>query len=231
MLVSGLPVVTEAFPKTVRLVSTARLRPPVLERLVSADEVEALAEIEAATSARMMAQTTGISGLAANELVYDVPHSHFINASFAYARPRAPNRFNGTDRGAWYAALAVQTCLAEIRFHMTAFLAEAGDFRATVDYAEMFCSMSGDFVDLRGEAGHPSLDPDMALGYPAGNRLAEEARRAGVNGILYPSVRHKGGTCLAALRPAAVQSVRQGDVYRLVWAGQRDPDVVGPISG
>jgi hypothetical protein len=80
--IDGVPVVTEAFPKTVRLVTTARLREAVLKSLVDdEDELDLLAEIEQATSTRMIAQERGISDLAANELVYDVPHAHFINAS------------------------------------------------------------------------------------------------------------------------------------------------------
>jgi hypothetical protein len=230
--VAGVPVVTAAYPRTVRLVSTARLRAPVLTPLVDTpDELVALAEIEGATSARLMAQSVGISGLMPNELVYDVPHAAFINASFAYARPRTPNRFNGPNRGAWYAALAVETCLVEVTFHMAAFLADAGDYNATLEYAEMFCSLAGDFLDLRERPTHPSLAPDIATGYPAGNMLADAARSEGLNGIIYPSVRHTGGTCFAALRPAAVQSVRQGDVYRLVWRGAPEPTVDGPITG
>lgn len=230
MSIDGLPVVTEAFPKTVRLVTTARLRAAVLTALVDdEDELQALAEIEGATSARRIAQDRGISGLAPNELVYDVPHAHFINASFAYAKPQQPNRFNGGDRGAWYAALDVATCLREVGFHLTNALADAGDFNATVEYAEMFCSLAGDFLDLRQASDHPSLDTDKAKAYPIGNALADSARAAGLNGIIYPSVRHPGGTCLVALRPAAVQSVRQGAVYRMTWRGDPTPTIEGPL--
>ena len=230
MEVDGVPVATEAFPRTVRLVTTARLRDAVLRPLVDGeDELALLGEIEGATSSRLMAQQRGISGLAANELVYDVPHAHFINASFAYARPQQPNRFNGADRGAWYAALAVETCLREVGFHLTRALADAGAFNAVVEYAEMFCSLAGDFVDLRLRPGHAALGPDPATAYPVGNRLADGARVEGLNGIIYPSVRHAGGTCIAALRPAAVQSVRQGAVYRMSWRGTPDPVVEGPM--
>lgn len=227
----GIPVATEAFRRTVRLVTTARLREAVLAPLVAnPDDLALLAEIEAVTSSRLTAETRGIAGLAANELVHDVPHAHFINASFAYARPRQPNRFNGTLRGAWYAALEVETCLAEVGFHLTAALADAGDFHAVVEYAEMFCSLSGAFLDMRETPDHPALGADIARAYPLGNALALEARAAGLNGIIYPSVRHAGGTCIVALRPAAVQSVRQGDIYRLVWAGTAQPSIEGPLS-
>jgi RES domain-containing protein len=228
--VDGVPVVTEAFPRTVRLVTTARLREAVLKPLVdNEDELALLSEIEGATSARQMAQERGIAGLAANELVYDVPHAQFINASFAYAKPRQPNRFNGAHRGAWYAALTVETCLREVGFHLTNALADAGDFNAVVEYAEMFCSLAGDFLDLRQQPGHPALGADISAAYPAGNALAERARAEGLNGIIYPSVRHQGGTCLVALRPAAVQSVRQGAVYRMVWRGRPEPQIEGPL--
>jgi hypothetical protein len=228
----GVPVVTEAFPRTVRLVTTARLRAAVLAPLVDGDdELEQLAEIEGATSTRLIAEDRGIFGLAAHELVYDVPHAHFINASFAYAKPRQPNRFNGPDRGAWYAALEVETCLIEVGYHLTRMLADAGDYRATVEYAEMFCSLAGAFLDLRQVPAHPALDPDETTGYPLGNALAEGARACGLNGIIYPSVRHARGTCVAALRPAAVQSVRQGDIYRMTWRGDPTPTVEGPLTG
>lgn len=88
-----------------------------------------------------------------------------------------------------------------------------------VEYGEMIASMSGVFVDLRGHAGHPGLDPEIAKGYPAGNALAARARAEGHNGIIYPSVRHAGGTCIAALWPNVVQSVVQGAMYRLTWTG------------
>ena len=49
------PLTRLALERTVRLVSTARLRDPVLLALVDADDLDALAEIEGATSARLRA--------------------------------------------------------------------------------------------------------------------------------------------------------------------------------
>lgn len=213
-------LVRTAFPRTIRLVSSARLREAVLVPLAdTADELGLLAEIEGATSARLIAQERGLGALTANELVHGVPHARFINASFAYAKPREPMRFNPANRGAWYAALAVETSIAEVGHHLTRALDDAGDFNAVVEYGEMLASMSGLFLDLRPVPGHPSLDPDPLLGYPAGNALAAIARAEGRNGIVYPSVRHPGGTCIAALWPNVVQSVVQGAMYRLTWSG------------
>lgn len=216
----GLPLVREAFSRTVRLVASARLREAVMAALAdSADELSILAEIESATSGRLIAEQRGNGGLSSAELVHGLPHAKFINASFAYAKPREPMRFNPADRGAWYSALAVETCIAEVGFHLTQALADAGDFNAVVEYSEMMASMAGMFIDLRQVPDHPSLDPDLSVGYPAGNVLAASARASGHNGIIYPSVRHAGEPCIVALWPNVVQSVVQGDMYRLIWSG------------
>jgi RES domain-containing protein len=223
-LLDGLTVVREAFPRTVRLVSTARLRPPVLERLVSAGDAAALAEIEGATSQRLLAESRGAEGIGRGEFLHGVPYANFVNAAFAYSKPREPNRFN-MGRGAWYAALDIETSMREVAWHMAEFLARSGELRGVVEYAEMFASMAGEFVDLRRTPAHPSLDPDPAAGYPAGNAIADAARAQGLNGIIYPSVRHAGGTCIVALRPHAVQSVAPGAVYRMEWSGDREPEI------
>jgi hypothetical protein len=196
----------------------------VLEALVAPDEAADLAEIEGATSMRLLAERRGTEGVSREELVYGVPYASFINAAFAYWKPREPNRFNAA-RGAWYAALAVETSMREVAWHMADFLAKSGDLTASVEYAELFASMAGEFVDLRAAPAHPALNPDPALGYPAGNAVADSARARGLNGVIYPSVRDPGGTCVVALRPNAVQSVAPGAVYRFVWSGAPEPAI------
>src|SRR5215470_1636516 len=81
--------------RTVRLVATARLRDPVLRKLVEQTDLAALEEIEGATSGRLRAQEAGTERLDRRELVYGLAHAHFINAAFAYFMPRRLNRFNG----------------------------------------------------------------------------------------------------------------------------------------
>ncbi len=223
LLLANLATNRVAFERTIRLVASARLREPVMAQLADDDgELALLAEIEGATSSRLIAEERGLGSLAADELVHGVPHARFINASFAYAKPREPNRFNPATRGAWYAALAAETCVAEVGHHLTRALADAGDFNAVVEYGEMIASMAGIFVDLRPAPDHPSLNPAAEKAYPVGNALAAQARAEGHNGIIYPSVRHPGGTCIAALWPNVVQSVAQGAMYRLTWSASPD---------
>jgi hypothetical protein len=71
--------------------------------------------------------------------------------------------------------------------------------------------------DIRG--GWPQAhDPDS---YVAGVKLARELRDAGSDGIVYDSVRHQGGECLAAFYPDVVAPCVQAQhlIYR--WDGAR----------
>ena len=43
--------------------------------------------------------------------------------------------------------------------------------------------------------------------------------------MVYPSVRHGGGTCVAAFRPALVMNVRKAKTYRFTWSGTPVPKV------
>ncbi|EQD62831.1 hypothetical protein B2A_02655, partial [mine drainage metagenome] len=49
--------------RTIRLVATTRLRDPILLKLVAADELDVLSEIEGATSARLRTQEVGAGHL------------------------------------------------------------------------------------------------------------------------------------------------------------------------
>ncbi len=212
---------------TVRLIPSARLKPPALAALADSDEeLAALARLESATHGRLQAQAEGLAGLDPRELVFGVPNHTFINAAFAYTRPGG-NRFNDETRGAWYAAFEVETSLKEVAFHLTRALADAGNaFDNTTKYAELMADFIGPFHDFRPARPRPAcLDADSAAGYPAGQRLARELRSRGAPGIVYPSVRRKGGTCLAAFHPAVVQNVRQGGLWTLTWKGRAEPEV------
>jgi RES domain-containing protein len=217
----------------VRLVATARLRDPVLHLLLTdpwligrppaeLDHLAAsLAEIEGGTSARLAVQSVSGAIFPSGR-----PHANFCNAAFAYWRPRERNRFNDAGFGAWYAAFETETAMAEVTFHIGRELARTGDFNAIVDWAELWASFAGMYVDLRGLQPPPAcLNPDIEPGYAAGNMVARQARAEGHNGIVYPSVRHAAGTCLVALWPHAVQSVTQGAVLRATWQGKPAPEI------
>ncbi|TVR11942.1 MAG: RES domain-containing protein [Salinarimonadaceae bacterium] len=212
--------------QTIRLIANANHKPPVLEGLVQSYGARTkLEQLESVTSGRLQAQQEGVPGIAAQELAAGVYGYNYINAAFAYPRLKG-SRFNPAGWGAWYCAFAIETALEEVAFHLTRELANIGEFDNETRYVELLADFDAEFADLRGLAPPPAcLDPDAAVGYPAGQKLAEELRRAGLNGVVYPSVRHAGGTCLAAFWPALIRNFRQGATWKLTWAGEPRPDI------
>jgi RES domain-containing protein len=219
------PTVDLAQRDTIRLISTGRLKPPVLQALASGDgALQDLAALEGVTSGRLTGQESGLPDLDPRELVFGRPGHSFINAAFTYTRPGG-NRFNDESRGAWYCAFDVPTAIGEVSYHLGRELEAIGRFDNVTDYAELVADLFGAFHDLRSVGSpEPALHADPAVGYPAGQALARHLRRAASgNGIVYPSVRHPGGTCLVAFRPDLVQNLRQGAVWRLRWQGTATP--------
>jgi hypothetical protein len=221
----------------VRLIPKTHHKPPVLRGLVDTDaEAAILAEIDAETSGRLIAERSGNPALDRRELafqrrahdlkVYGVSH---VNAAFAYARAGG-NRFNDGRRGAWYCAWDALTSAAEVGYHRTRELGYVGHYEGNARYVELLADFIGDFPDLGGDdaqpGSNPALHPDPAVGYPAGQALASELRREGHRGLIYPSVRRTGGRCLVAFDPSAVQNVRPGATWRLSWSGSPHFDVI-----
>jgi len=77
-------------------------------------------------------------------------------------------------------------------------------------------------LDIRGRADSlPELyDPDPDR-YVSGQRWAAERRARGADGIVYDSVRHAGGECIALFRPRLVAACRVGDRLAYEWDGAR----------
>lgn len=226
----GLNATDIAERDTIRLISTAYIDEPAMAPLVDDDDdLEFLAEIERKTSLRQNEDLPLPFDVDRRELLTEASGYGwtYVNAAFCYTRP-AGNRFNNQARGAWYAAWgegASDTAIAEVSFHLTRELENVGVFENTTDYRELVASFIGPFVDLRGRHEDTWLDPDPAIGHPAGQLLARELRATGANGVVYPSLRRADGLCLAAFRTNLVQNVRQGATWRLLWDGDPTPSV------
>lgn len=202
----------------------------MLVRIADDDEhLEAIFELDAATNDRLLAAHQLLPGIGLAELVYGVPNASVVNATFCHAHPLG-SRFNGPDRGAWYAAFDVETSQAEVGFHKTVQLAEIDRFEDVVTYDDYLADFSASFHDLRKarRAFGACLDPGS---YVAAQQLAERLLAEGSLGVVYPSVRHRGGTCVACLRPALVMNVRRARTYRFTWDGSPTPKVTVEPAG
>ena len=223
---------TVAPPKSlVRRNDTHRLIPlqhrddgrTVLARLADTSaELADVYDLDNATNDRLLAENDLLPGIRVHELLFGVPYYRIVNASFTHAHPLG-SRFNSPDRGAWYAAFEIRTAQAEIAFHKTLDLEEIGRCEDEVTFDDYLADFSCELHDLRGrDAFAQYLDPES---YVASQTLAAQLLDAGSLGIIYPSVRRAGGTCIACFRPALVMNVRRAKTYRFRWSGRPTPTI------
>jgi hypothetical protein len=195
----------------------------VLARIADDDaHLRDLFDLDQATNDRLLAENALLPGIGIHELLFGVPYYRTVNAAFCHAHPFG-SRFNGPERGAWYAAFQLETSQAEIAFHKWIELAEVGWTEEELTYDDYLADFSGEFHDLRRDKRFAeALSPDS---YVASQGLAQQLLEAGSLGIVYPSVRRRGGTCLACFRPALVMNVRKGKTYRFRWDGSPKPSI------
>ncbi|MEO6211960.1 MAG: RES family NAD+ phosphorylase [Gemmatimonadaceae bacterium] len=200
----------------------------VLARLTSdASELAHLYDLDNATNDRLLAENDLLPGIRAHELLFGVPYYRTVNASFTHAHPLG-SRFSDPDRGSWYAAFEIRTAQAEIAFHKTLHLEEIGRYEDEVTFDDYLADFSCDLHDLRDDPAFDAcLDP---ASYVASQTLATHLMEAGSLGVIYPSVRRAGGTCLACYRPALVMNVRRAKTYRFRWSGKRTPVITVAVA-
>ena len=171
-------------------------------------DLNALFELEGASNDRLLGEAGLLPGISVRELVFGIPYAHIINAAFTHANPMG-GRFNGPRRGTWYAGFSRTTAEIEVAYHRGKELQEVRwPEPETFSYIDFLADFRGGFHDLRGDKRFANcLDPNR---YKSSQTLANELLEQGSAGIVYPSVRHHAGTCIACFRPALVNNVRKG---------------------
>ena len=226
---ADLPVREFVQPAAVCLVTARYVDRPAMEMLADDPSERAiLAEIEALTSSQASSWMVP-AGIQPGELLTEADGHGWnsVNAAFCHTHPTG-NRFNGPERGAWYAAYgkhAADTAKAEVAWHLTRELRAIGIYENITTCRELRAGFVGRFHDLGERTGDAVFNEDPIEAYPAGQALAREILESGGNGVLYPSARYEGGTCLAAFRPNLVQNVREGETWVFRWAGSAEVEI------
>jgi len=180
------------------------------------DELTTLEQLAAVTNSRIQAQEERHpAGLGRRDMTFELPYSKIVNAAFAY--PGEGARFHGAiGRGAWYCALDLDTCIAEVAHHRIRHLEETGlRDESDIPYRLFLADVHGqDFAHLDDDshATLACLEPDT---YSHGQELGLRLSGSSVGGVVYPSVRRRSGRCIAVLVAPLVGNVRREALYYL----------------
>jgi hypothetical protein len=216
------PVARVRWARACRLVASRYPSVGIFDDLVDPQDLEALIELEAWTNDRVSTELGVLHLLPRDEWIVGEPMASVVMAAFCHPRTGG-GRFSSELRGAWYAARTVDTALAESVYHRTRELAEVGHFETRVQMRVYHSDIASTFHDLRDAQGYaPIYDPDS---YTLSQQFARGLFDQGSHGIVYDSVRHPGGECLACFRPRLVKRVRVAAHYEYIWSGAPEPRV------
>lgn len=202
--------------------------PPVgvFDRIADPADLEALYAIEALTDARVRDELGTLSSVPKERRISG-PGSTPVMAAFTHRNPDG-SRFSDGSWGVFYAGRRIATAIEETVYHRERFLRATAEPAIDLEMRCYRCAIDGRLHDLRG--GWP--EAHAADDYRASQALARELRAAGSNGLVYDSVRDRGGECVATFYPDLVASCVQAQhlIYR--WNGERIAAVleVGKVS-
>ena len=213
----------------VRLKNTCRLVPSIypaagiLDTVASPEDLPLIFELESWTNDRISDELGVLHRIPPEEWVVGRPMASVIMAAFCHPR-LGGGRFNGPDRGAWYAGTSLDTAHAEVIYHRTAELTEIGVFDTRVQVRLYLADFNTSFHDLRADTpeNRPFHDP---WSYAASQALARELLAGGSNGVIYRSVRRPRGQAVACFRPGLVANVRPDAHFEYVWEGRPTPAI------
>jgi RES domain len=145
----------------------------------------------------------------------------YLMAPFCHVSPDRKSRFSDGSFGVLYAGRIFEVALLETIHHHERFMARTKeDAGWTSQFREITMSIDARLHDLRkpDAVQLQALDPES---YIISQILAAQLRSAGSDGLVYQSVRHKGGECVGLFYPDLATNAVQGRHLDYHWDGTR----------
>lgn len=192
--------------------------PPIdlFEDVADPADLEAVFAIEAMTNDRLRDEVGDISLVPEEDRISGEGTSP-IMAAFTHLSPSG-DRFTDGSYGVFYAALTLDTAIAETSYHRVQFMMATKEPAQELDMRVYAADLDAELHDLR-----PLRDdnPDIyhSTSYAASQALALELREQGSHGLVYRSVRDEAGECAAVFKPRMLSNCRQERHLCYVWDG------------
>lgn len=205
--------------KQYRVVSTRY--PPVdfFERHVPPELIGALWHLEARTNPRLR-QETGDLSLVREEDRVTGPGASIVMAAFTHIG--YPSRFSDGSYGVYYAGRGLETAVRETVHHREILCRDGGLDEDEFSLRAWAGRVRTPLHDIRGREYDDLHDPaPRPAEHPLAQAFGRALRERDAWGLLYRSVRHSGGECIAGLRPPAVSLPIHGAHLVYAWNGER----------
>jgi hypothetical protein len=193
--------------------------PPVglFDAVADPGDLEAVFQIEAITNDRLREEAGDLALVPLEDRIAG-PGTTPIMAAFTHLNPER-DRFTDGSYGVFYAGLTIETAIAETSYHRIRFLQATDEPAQELDMRVYSVDLKGELHDIRGmRESHPAFYHPTS--YAMSQELAGRLRAEGSDGIVYQSVRDKGGECVGVFRPRLLTNCRQERHLCYVWDGR-----------
>lgn len=185
------------------------------EKIVDAHEMEAAFYLESLTNDRLREEVGDLSLVKEEDRLYGKGAS-VVMANFTHIGKRS--RFSNGSYGVYYASRDLKTAVQETVYHREQFLSYTNESPGQIDMRVYVGTVLKPLHDIRFNFYDNLHDPNNYL--PSQN-FAAFLRARESWGLVYNSVRDKGGECIAVLRPPAVSIPTHSKHLVYVWDGQK----------
>jgi hypothetical protein len=216
--IDGIPVATTAWKPSYRLIASRYPTISLYDDIADPADLEVVFAIEALTNPRIRDQLGQLQLVPPEERISGTGSTP-IMAAFTHLNPEG-SRFSDGSYGVYYAAQDLDTAVAEVSHHRALFLSRTAEPAIDIDLRLVSAPLDAPLHDLRKlRVSAPALyDP---ADYGASQSLGRKLREAGSWGVLYHSVRHRGGLCAGLFRPRALKPAKEAAHIALHWDGAR----------
>ena len=216
--VAAIAVADVAWRGAVRIIRSAWPPIDLFEDIADPADWPLLIAAEQKTNPRLM-ETIGNLDLVPETRRVAGPGASYLMAPFTHVSPDRPSRFSAGAFGVLYVADRFEVALAETIHHHARFMAATAQAPGwTSQFREIVLDVRGSLHDLRSGSTEAALDPDD---YTVSQALGGQLRASGSEGVVYPSVRHAGGTCVGLFYPDLAANPVQGRHLDYHWDGSR----------
>ena len=218
---------SELYPSVIELKWDKQYRiipskyPPInfFENLVDPALMDEVFYIESLTNDRLREEAGAISLVPVADRVSGEGSSPLMAA---FTHIGHPSRFTDGSFGIYYASNTLDTAIAETRYHRSVFLNYTHEDPGEIDMRVYIGQVIKPLHDIRSSKYDSLHDPDN---YDPSQAFGKTMKLHQSWGLVYRSVRHAGGECIAALRPPAVSIPVQGPHLSYKWDGKTITDV------
>ena len=190
----------------------------LFDTVADPDDLDIVFAFESETNDRIRNEL-GLLTLVPPEERVSGPGATLIMAAFTHLNPDG-SRFSDGTFGVYYAGESFDTALAEVSYHRTRFFRMTNEPAIDIDMRLILADVDAGLHDVR-SAGREANDVCSPSSYVASQALALGLRAQGSWGLVYPSVRHEGGECVALFRPTALANARPSRNIALCWDAER----------